>query len=70
MKMSAQMMITVNRKLYKPGEEFEVEKSQALILLQNGFAVEVKATPAKKNDSKKEDKTPPAESNDKDTKKK
>jgi len=66
MKMSAQMMITVNRKLYKPGEEFEVEKSQALILIQNGFAVEVKT--AKKDDAKKDAK--PAESKDKDTKKK
>ena len=49
MKLIAKKLITFRRKIVKPGEEFEVAKSQGLLMIKNTFA-----EPAKKEKAKKE----------------
>lgn len=45
MKMIAKKMIQFNRKLYNAGESFEICDSQALLMIQNGFAEEDHSKP-------------------------
>ena len=52
MLLQAKMMLRIDRKLVKPGESFEAPKSQAALMIVNGFAIEIKSE--KKTEKKEE----------------
>ncbi len=43
MQLRAKLMLRIGKRNVKPGESFEAPKSQGLLMITNGFAIEIKS---------------------------